>query len=457
MNKLFLFFFVIWNIRLCLGSEEDHDEEFLKFYPFNDGYLGKINSEKNDVVQEDILYQTIIVMDRSGSMGPAVERLVQNVFPMSFNDLSYKPDNMIHLITFGTQSQLHKVKVEDLLQLKTIKAGGGTLMKSAIDICQEVFGSLDNKQPVRLLTVSDGEIQDQPQTAAAAADLNIFLNKFDPSFKINSKAMRLITSDNNQPDTTAISSLLLLNNVPSESILIDIASNRSDDYIVENIVDLFKSDNFGSLVDFSAEEKVIKYFPFDDFGSSSLQIPPNNCSYIYVDKIPENGFTSKGLQIIPKLEPELNADTIEEFTRNIFDEMVSKLKLLKIVDSEENRETINKIRGFFLDALDKIPAEKRTNSNMAVFNEIEKVVKDQKVKTMSQQEKSDWVQKKIDLTQITISNAPFEKSTTFQYVSISTEAVTEPSTIEPPGVFTVIYDSVKGFLASIYRFIFIWS
>lgn len=373
-------------------SSNGVEKEALNLYPSENQIIGYCESG-NNVVESNALYQTIIVMDRSGSMGSEAQRLVQEIFPLFLKKLSYKPENLIHLITFDSSSELNEVTLDELPDLN-ISARGSTLMRDAVELCSGVFSKFDNKKPVRLLTISDGEIYDQLVTSIAAASLNNFLKSFNPSFKINSKAVRLFTSDA-QPDTKAISSLLQINNGPSKS-LVDIPTSESDEVIAQKIADLFLDDNFDRLRTVSASKPVFKQFPWDDQASSNLTLTPGE-NVFWMTEMPQDELKDNGSNVKAVNQPQLDADRFEILIRSKFDEIIEKLKVYQIVDTFESRETIIKITKYFKETLTTIPAGERNKSEMAVFNEIERVASDQSVKHMNPQEKADYLCKKIIL------------------------------------------------------------
>lgn len=371
---------------------EAPEKGYLNLYRLNNQLIGYCDSEHN-VVEIDIEYQTIIVMDRSGSMGSEALRLVQNIFPLFFRKLSYKPDNTIHLITFDSISELLNVTVEDFPKLP-VSARGGTMMARSVEDCQKVFTMLDSDKPVRLLTISDGMIGDQIETSAAASTLNNYLRSLDPSFTINSKAVRLFTSGS-QPDTTAISSLLQLNNGPSSS-LVDISVGDSDDVMAEKIAELFVNDNFNRLRTIDSPNSIFKKFPWNDQITSVLKLAPGE-NVFWMTEVPKDGLFEKGAPAKFVVKPQLNADRFEKLIRSTFDSIVEEIKVLQILNSVEGTKIIDKIKQYFQTTLPLLPTGVRNISNMAVFVEIEKLVNNQNVKYMSPQEKADYLKTKIVL------------------------------------------------------------
>ena len=51
-------------------------------------------------------FETIIILDRSGSMGSCTDKLINRVFPIVFRKLNYKDSDTINLITFSFASLL---------------------------------------------------------------------------------------------------------------------------------------------------------------------------------------------------------------------------------------------------------------------------------------------------------------------------------------------------------------
>lgn len=379
----------------------------LHLYPLTNQFIGYYDSDeievekKFDSLDEGMFgddssadFQTIIVLDKSGSMAGQVQRMIQRVFPLFFKKLSYKSTNVIHLITFSDGGILNNLRV-DQFPTSPIVSGGTTLMLGAVQKCKEVFKTLDSSKPVRLLTISDGEIFDQPETAAEAAALNTYLRSLNPRFLINSNAIRLFTSTA-QPDTQAVSSLLQLNNGPSNSLRDISATARTDEQIAQEMADFFLTDNFDRLRTIASAKPVFKEFPWDSQATSSLKLSIGE-NVFWVTEPLENGFDDNGDIASPITRPSMNADDFEVLMRIKFDSIIEKIKINQVLGSVESKATVNNIRQYFPDTLQTLPAGRRNVSNMAVFSEIERVASDQSVSSMTPQEKADYLQIKITL------------------------------------------------------------
>lgn len=363
-------------------------QKVLNLYPLNNQFIGQCSSDDN-VVERSTNYETIIILDRSGSMDWQVQRLVKRIFPMLFNILSYKPESLIHLIAFDDQVEFYKITMNQLQQL-SISARGGTYMTPAVRKCHEFFQILDSKNPVRLLTISDGIVADQIETAAAAAFMNNCLKTSGKKFLINSKAVRLFTSSSN-PDTTAISSLLQINNGPSKS-LIDVSSNESDDSIARKIADLFIKDNFDKLRKITASSPIFKQFPWEDQTTSQLPFLPGE-NVFWMTGLPSDGIEAGGSQFKFEKKPPLNADQFEKLTKPKFESIIEKIKVSKIIDSTESE----KISRYFEDTAKLVPAGRKKFTDMEIYKEIRKVTNDPSVTNMNEQEKAEYLRQPVPL------------------------------------------------------------
>jgi Mg-chelatase subunit ChlD len=156
----------------------------------------------------------VIILDKSGSMRDEARRVSNEIIPLFLSKLGYTPDDQVTLILFDTECEMYTLPIQNVRSLP-VMAYGGTEMAPAVWNCQRVFELSDDSKPVRLLTISDGQVQDQVETEMAAARFVEFLKT--KNFTINSQAVRLFTSSS-QPDTTALCSLLLLNNLTTSQL-----------------------------------------------------------------------------------------------------------------------------------------------------------------------------------------------------------------------------------------------
>lgn len=356
--------------------------DVLKVFPFTNGsrkeFIGEFTVyDVENEWEKDEMYQTIIILDRSGSMEDTVERMITNILPLFFSKLSYRQHNQIYLITFETSTELHVKVVADFPNLQ-ISFGGWTYMEPAIQKCKEIFEHLDCDKPVRILTISDGDIQDKLESMVAADSLKVFLD--DKPFLINSKAVRLFTS-RSQPNTTALCSLLLINNASPKS-LIDIAVTECDDYIATQMAELFLGDNFDQTKILSATDKVLRRKPWNLSASKLLFVPGINYVWMremYADEFRLNGIPLKVAMQEP-ITPEHHTFLMESNSNLI----VETMKIMKVVYSAESVRTFLKIKQYF-------------DSNIGCYSalkvQLDNIYDDESVATMTSSQKASYLRK----------------------------------------------------------------
>jgi Mg-chelatase subunit ChlD len=224
--------------------------KILKIYPLGFGnapYIGQI--EVNDSgfgsKQTNIGVETIFVVDVSGSMGQNVGRVFNHYLPMALKKVGYGDDEMIKVITFSSNSRVLGYSIKTL-KYSTQSAENLTYMSHGIANLAKVIQE-SNKEKFRILTISDGELNDQSETMIESTKLASLLKKTNK--KINSSAVRLFTSSYGHPDTRGLSSVLQFNTVETSDTIIDI--NLAElEYSTEIVSDMFANllrDNLGTL------------------------------------------------------------------------------------------------------------------------------------------------------------------------------------------------------------------
>uniref|UniRef100_A0A0G4H0L6 VWFA domain-containing protein n=1 Tax=Chromera velia CCMP2878 TaxID=1169474 RepID=A0A0G4H0L6_9ALVE len=184
-----------------------------------------------------------VVMDRSGSMGQNVQRTVQITLPHTLWQMGYEDSDPVCLICFDSTSELHRTTVKGLESLP-LTARGGTNMSGLFPIlCSALPPS---PEPIRLITISDGDVWDMAQTLAAADKAAEHIT--GGGRPVASRAVRLFTSVA-QPDTRAVSSLLQFN-TGGHAELLDISARETDPKTAAGLIsEMFKDDGLkGALM-----------------------------------------------------------------------------------------------------------------------------------------------------------------------------------------------------------------
>ena len=106
----------------------------LEIYESVDSYVGKIVLPSK-IVDENTIFTNlynIIILDRSGSMGSSLFKIVNHVFPKLFQKLGYKDNEPeITLITFESKVEVFHSTPKEIGKMN-IKPQGQTFMQPAL-------------------------------------------------------------------------------------------------------------------------------------------------------------------------------------------------------------------------------------------------------------------------------------------------------------------------------------
>lgn len=315
----------------------------LKLYPLDESeFIGTIWIEDDgNSTENSISIQTVIILDRSGSMGDEARRLTNEIIPLVLSKLSYKKSESVHLIAFETNTQHYSVTVENFESL-SIQAAGGTNMAPAVRMCHSLFSSLDANKPVRVLTISDGQVGDCRETEKAATAFVEFLSTSE--FSINSQAVRLFTSKS-QPDTKALCSLLQINNTrPSQ--LADIAAKESNENIATVIAALFQTDNFSSGTSLTMETKLGLKFPWDTTLLSQIMLLPGE-NLFWLKKVPSQEMKISDSLVKVVMQKPVTLNKFQRLMEGKLFYIVDHMKILKVVGTVEANKSVELMLRYF--------------------------------------------------------------------------------------------------------------
>ena len=100
----------------------------VQLHKFNNKYVGELQIQKNQNYQNQQDSTFIVILDISGSMGQNVGRIVKNYLPKTLRQLGIKEDEIIHLITFESNTEYTKIPLSELSN-SSLSARGGTTME----------------------------------------------------------------------------------------------------------------------------------------------------------------------------------------------------------------------------------------------------------------------------------------------------------------------------------------
>ena len=171
----------------------------------------------------------ILLLDNTNNMINHFNDIVNEVIPSVFEELNYSNKNVI-LITFTNQETLSikQMKSKHIVECDHFNMAG------AIDLLKKVFESYNGERAqIRILTLSAGEIDDQITTKYK---IDALVKSFSQQFLINSQGIRLMVTENANPETRALCSMLRLTNITSKKTeLLELTPFREEDYIEQII------------------------------------------------------------------------------------------------------------------------------------------------------------------------------------------------------------------------------
>jgi hypothetical protein len=271
--------------------------------------------------------------------------LVNEVLPAALLKLSYKETQSVHLITFDSNVRHYSVKVKDMKTLSMSywwKSGDGNNYFQAIQKCHELFQSFDATKPVRVLTISDGEVEDPEETNKASAVFVEYINS--NGFSINSQAVRLFTS-NNQPDTKALCTLLQINNTTTSELL-DIETKASNEMMAAKIAALFQTDNFSSRKILSDEKRIFLNLPWDSTALTQVMIRPGQ-NLVWLKEVPSNKIQIGESPVKVVMQKPLTLGAYQSLMEQKLHYILDHMKILKVVGTVEANKVVDAMLAHF--------------------------------------------------------------------------------------------------------------
>ena len=307
----------------------------------NKDYVNEINISESliNAKTNSASAEFIVILDISGSMGYNVNRIITKILPNMLTKLNYQDDDIIHLITFEDIVEYHPMTKKQLEK--------STIRSMRDDDMREAFNVLDNiihtKQTCfRILTISDGNVMYQKETLQIASE---FAAKIKGKYSINSQAVRFFTSSW-QPDTTALSSVLQLSTV-GKPTLIDIDSHQDDNKIVDILYSLF-IDDLDSNIKLQSKTNNLR---IDPWAVPVKEIRLNPGKNVIWSSVPDGLELLIGKKDVHPVKVEKAAEVSKDNYKEILGEKINyyiqKLKVLKVVGTEQAKKEMDDIIKYF--------------------------------------------------------------------------------------------------------------
>ena len=372
----------------------------IQLHKFNNNYIGELQIKKNQNSHNQKYSIFIIILDISGSMGQNVGRIVKNYLPKTLRQLGIKEDEIIHLITFESNTEYTKIPLSELSN-SSLSARGGTTMEYVFDKLKEIIK--DENKSYRILTISDGEVWDQKETLMKACD---YKESLMDKFIINSQAVRFFTSSS-QPDTTALSSVLQFNTL-SEANLVDINYSSEADMICNTIASLFSDDGIGVKINLIGNN--LRNNPWNEKSNNiNLNFGKN---IFWVDDLEDLKIKIGNDEIKCDVEigEDINENNFEVILKDKLNAIINKLKVLKIVNTEQAKNEMNKIVNSFkefeqllINSDSLVLKDNKLSSRVtfikklikkregSIINKFNQIINDDKINQLNSQQKADYL------------------------------------------------------------------
>ena len=401
---------------------EDKQTAELLIYKYSNKYLGNIDLSNLNIKNSSKETRLIIILDQSGSMGQSVPKIVNIIIPMIMNKLQNQSDAT--LITFHDHSEVYTGNAEYFSKLD-MRALGCTYMSYALDQLETYLNNLEEGISLRILAFSDGDLHDQDKTMKRSSEI---ADKFKGKFTINTQAIRYYTSTYGEPDTRGLSSILQLNTILTTPKLEDIKSDEEIDIMTDKICQHFINDGLDLCVKLKSLNMNLYNNPWEKPINEIRLLKGKNIFWIDNDNnfTPEKtnlyieNYDGTKIEIKVKLGENINQDNYKSVLNDNINFFIKKLKILKIVNTEQSQKEIDQIVSFFetlensIFSSGKIYDEKLSSRKLlvqnlikkrktSIINEMKAIQNDNKVSQLNSKQQAEYL-RSIDINDKTGKN-----------------------------------------------------
>ncbi|ARF08197.1 hypothetical protein Catovirus_1_247 [Catovirus CTV1] len=312
-------------------------------YKFGDKYVANIFveniSEKQKLSNDDV--ELAIILDISGSMGDNVNKIVTQFIPSLMTELKFKSNDKVQLITFTDSVQTHYYYIKDAMNSRLCNQGCTYMSQTIPELYNNMVRSGKNK--LRLLTISDGAIDDQEKTIENSIS---YADKLKTKFSINSHAIRLLTSTWGQPDTRGLASILQFSNVKQKCELLDVESSVDYYKLGKQISQYFINDGLDNACVLDDPDNNILLNPWDEKTESKITLSSGN-NLIWLKDLSKN-LKVNGTNIELSLFNEnVTIDNYKNIIKDNLDKYFERIKILKVMNTQQSLAEVNKIVEYF--------------------------------------------------------------------------------------------------------------
>ena len=352
----------------------------------------------------------IVILDKSGSMDESVPKIVNKLIPKIINYLNIETD--VTLITFHDNSEIYKGDAHFFKELN-LEAYGSTYMCYALNQLEHYLTKLSPGTSLRILVFSDGDLHDQDEAMERSSEI---ANKFKGKFTINTQAIRYYSDSNVEPDTRGLSSILQLNSIITTPKIVDINSKEDINIMTQKICEYFKHDGLGLCLKLKSQYENMYYNPWEKPVNEIRLIKGKNMFWIENDgkfseekgNLEVENMEGSKIDMKIKTGETINLDNYQSILNDIVNFFLKKLKVLKVINTEESEKEIEQIVSFFEtleDSVfadsniidDKLSSRKLLVQNLikkrriSITNDMKSIQNDSKVSTLNSKQQAEYL------------------------------------------------------------------
>lgn len=283
-----------------------------------------------------------MILDISGSMGQNVQTILRRYLVCALEMLGI---GEITLITFESTSRIYKLQTS-ALRNSDITCAGSTRILPALQLLESVIRNAPTTECIRILTISDGAIDDQ----LAAVQFATALSKTISDRQISSTTIRYFTSQS-QPDTRALSSVMQLDTLGKGCNITDIDGRHEPAGIINAIYRALEAQFYSGTLTSSVSN--LRRSPWAPATDRITLKPGLNIFWIDTETADSQLSISSGDKLLAdtdahSLKPTLSPLTIDNYTEILgpkISEYTDRLKISKVVAAD--KDDIMNILGYF--------------------------------------------------------------------------------------------------------------
>ena len=341
----------------------------------------------------------ILILDISGSMGDYVNEIITKVMPKVFELLKYPENKKFYFIGFESDIHYYEWTKKDFLNSE-LECLGGTSMQKVPLTLEKVLEKIPTYSNINILTLSDGEIEDQNETENNAESLFLRLNgRYN---NINSKSIYFMSNDDSEPDTLALCSLLRFNSLENSK-----SNNLTTFYPNDYNLKDDEIDKFSNIIASLFPNSLSEWEIFSKNGN--LRIEPKGKTFkslkltagkhtVFVDNVYDNlndivTLSTETKSIELKNDGDVNQKNLHQVYDQVFDNIINKVVVNKVLNTEEAKNKMNNYIEYVENLEKNTEGNKNERSN--VISQVLKEVKNEEnIENVKGEKLKEFIQKR---------------------------------------------------------------